>query len=206
MSEGWIQLPPDGTGKRARALVRSVGGVEVYERAHVFVEPATGEPMFRWYPTYAACVAGSGVAANRHHLVIFNGSNRVLRVMRVLLCPENTAAITGFWLGFRLYRTTTAGSGGTAITVAKMDTSDPDLPTGITVWTNPTTAPTLGPLVSTVGVNPEETGGCSTPTIAYEWLPWMKPLTLRTNEGITVQQYGTAGAGLINVVAIFQVV
>lgn len=206
MSEDYIQLPPDSTGKRVRALRRTVGGLDVYERAMVLAESLTGELIPRWYPTYSVAVVASAVAANKHHLVIFNGSTRIIRILRVYLYPEVTAAITGFPMGYRLIRTTSAGAGGTALTVNKMDTADPDLPAGVTVWTNPTTAPTLGPVIVAGATNPEETGGTSFPSILYEWWPWEKPLTLRTNEGITVQQYGTAGAGLINVVAIFQVI
>jgi len=45
MSESYIQLPPDGTGKKVRALKRTVNGSEVYEEAYVIVDPSTGEPI-----------------------------------------------------------------------------------------------------------------------------------------------------------------
>jgi len=206
MSEDYIQLPPDSTGKRVRALRRMIGDVDVYERVVALVEALTGEPFPKWYPTYSACVAASAVAANKHHLVIFNGSTSIIRIIKIYLFPEQTATVTGYNMGYRLYRTTSAGAGGTSITVNKMDTTDPDLPSGVIVWTNPTTAPALSTLVSVASVNPEESGGAGYPSILYWWMPWEKPLTLRQNEGITVQQYGTAGVGLLNVVAVFQVI
>lgn len=206
MSESFIQLPPDSTGKKVRTLKRTVADQEVHERITLLAEALTGELMPKWYPTYSACVVASAVAANKHHLVIFNGSQNIIRILRVYLHPETTAAVTGYIMGYRLIRTTSAGSGGTAITVNKMDTADPDLPTNVIVWSNPTTAPSLSTTIAVGATNPEETGGTSFPAILYEWKPWEKPLTLRNGEGITVQQYGTAGVGLIDVVAIFQVI
>ena len=45
MSEDYIQLPPDGTGKKVRALKRTVGSNEVYEEGHFIVDPITGDPL-----------------------------------------------------------------------------------------------------------------------------------------------------------------
>ncbi|MDW8042589.1 MAG: hypothetical protein RMJ75_07320 [Nitrososphaerota archaeon] len=158
------------------------------------------------FATYSAAVVASAAAADRHHLVIFNGSGsgRVIRVQKVVVSCETTAAVTGYPMGFRLRRVTTAGAGGTAVTVASMDTTDPSLPSAVTVWTNPTTAPTLGAVVAVVAINPEDTGGHST-EVLYERGANQKPLTLRENEGFTVQQYSNAGVGSINVYAIFTV-
>ena len=43
MSESYIQLPPDSTGKKARALKRTVVGEEVHEECFAIVEPVAGE-------------------------------------------------------------------------------------------------------------------------------------------------------------------
>lgn len=43
MSEDYIQVPPDSTGKRLRTLKRTVEGREVHEEAFVLVNPFTGE-------------------------------------------------------------------------------------------------------------------------------------------------------------------
>jgi len=45
VSESYIQLPPDGTGKKVRAIKRTVDGNEVYEEAYVIIDPSTGEPI-----------------------------------------------------------------------------------------------------------------------------------------------------------------
>ena len=45
MSESYIQLPPDGTGKKVRAIKRTVNGDEVYEEAYVIIDPSSGEPI-----------------------------------------------------------------------------------------------------------------------------------------------------------------
>ena len=87
MSEDFIQLPPDSTGKKIRALLRNIAGRDVYERVVTIAEALTGELIPKWYPTYSACVAGSAVAANKHHLVIFNGSTSILRILKIFLFP-----------------------------------------------------------------------------------------------------------------------
>ncbi|MCS7117515.1 MAG: hypothetical protein NZ957_01835 [Thaumarchaeota archaeon] len=195
----FIRLPPDSSGKRIRTVAKTVGGIEVHEQV---VQALQAD----FFATYSAAVVGSTAAADRHHLVIFNGtgSGRIIRILKVVISCETTAAVTGYAMGFRLRRTATAGSGGTSITVATMDTTDPSLPSAITVWTNPTTAPTLSAVVTVAAINPEETGGHYT-EVLYERGQGEKALTLREGEGITVQQYNNAGAGLINVYAIFTV-
>jgi hypothetical protein len=49
-------------------------------------------------------------------------------------------------------------------------------------------------------LNPEETG-------AYAWIYFVppKPIVLQPNEGITIQQYATAGVGLFNAAIYFAV-
>lgn len=226
MSESYVVVPPDSTGKKVRTIARTIGGAEVHDRVVEIASPTDGAVIDprdisdrdtrglgvvtlkgRQIATYSAAVAGSAVAANKHHLVIFNGtgSGKIIEILRVIISPEQTAAVTGYQMGYRLYRTTNAGSGGTAVTPNKMDTTNPDLPTQVTVWTNPTTAPTLTTLVAVGSVNPEETGSSGTPFPLYEAKPDEQPLTLREGEGVTVQQYATAGVGLFNVYIVFRV-
>lgn len=45
VSEEYIQLPPDSTGKKLRSLKRTVGANEVYEEVFAIIEPSTGEAI-----------------------------------------------------------------------------------------------------------------------------------------------------------------
>lgn len=162
--------------------------------------------IFRERPTYIV-TASSAAAANRWHLIIFNGSTSVVRITKIYVYPETTAAITGFPIGFRIFRTSSPGSGGTPLPINKLDTEDPDPPTGIIAMTNPTTAPSTTSLLCYVSTNPEETGGASYPSVLYEWHPERREraITLRQNQGLGIQQYGTAGAGTFDFVVYFYV-
>lgn len=154
---------------------------------------------------YAAAVAGSSVAANKVHLALWNGSGsrRTIRIRNITVSTETTAAVTGFQMGIRVNRITSAPSGGTAVTIAKLDSSNPDLPAQITASTGPSV--TLGPLLMAAGINPEETGGPGYTAPLYVCREDEQCITLREGEGIAVSQYGTAGVGLVDVFVIFEV-
>jgi hypothetical protein len=159
------------------------------------------------YPVYSAVVSASASAASKHHLVIYNGtgSGKTIDILEVKVSIGSTAAVTGIGgQEYLLYRTTTAGAGGTAVTPNKMDTTNADLPAAITIQTAPTTAPTLSTLVAVGRLNPEETGA-DVNTIIYKQEIHEQPLTLSEEQGITVQQYGTAGVGTLDVTIKFRV-
>jgi len=190
LSESYIQLPPDSTGKKVRAIYRSDLGV--YEEVQLSKDIETENPI------YVASVNASAVAASKHHLTLWNGSTQRIRVLEIIVSMHETAAVTGFIMQYLVYRAS-AVSGGTALTIDKFDPDDPALPSGISASTGATVTVTGVPLVI-FALNPEETGsGC------YIDFKPPKPIIVKPSTGLTIQQYATAGAGLFNAVIYFSV-
>jgi hypothetical protein len=190
MSESYIQLPPDSTGKKSRAIYRS--DLDSYE------EVSVSKNIENENPVYAVSVSASSVAASKHHISLWNGSTSYLRILMVLVGIHSTGAVTGYIMQFIMQRAS-AISGGTTLTITKLDNRDPNVPTGITATTGATVTLKESP-IAIFTLNPEETGGLS--FIAFK--P-PKPIVIAPNEGITIQQYATAGAGLFNAVIYFSV-
>jgi len=190
LSDSYIQLPPDGTGKKVRAVYRS--GLDVYEEVQLSKDIEVVNPI------YVVAVSASSVAANKHHLTIWNGSTYRLRVLRIIVGMHTTAAVTGYIMQFLVYRASSV-SGGTALTIGMLDPDDPPLPSGITAVTGATVTVTGAPL-AIFTLNPEETG-------AFCWIDFKppKPIVVKPGTGLTIQQYATAGVGLFNAVIYFSV-
>jgi len=192
MSEAYIQLPPDSTGKKSRQIAKTRDSETVYERV------VAGLHIEEENPVYAVAVSASAVAASKHHLTIWNGSNSYIRILKVLVSAHSTAAVSGFIMQYIMQRAS-AVSGGTALTIVKLDSRDPDLPSGISAVTGATVTLKEAPL-AIFTLNPEETGAFA--DVQFE--P-PKPIVVAPDEGITIQQYATAGVGLFNAVIYFSV-
>lgn len=193
MPDTYVLLPD---GKKLRHRQRTQGTDQVLEQYVV----AGAMPTYYYWTGY---LAG---AANKVWFDIFNavGSGRVLKVKKVFV-QSNLAAQTGAQSLFDFQRTSSVGSGGTALTPAKMDTADENVPAQITArtgatggaavvtptlfgypgWSEETAAPAA--LMGMVAANPEG--------------PEIKELTLREGEGFAVRQ-PTAGAGSWGVLAV----
>jgi hypothetical protein len=126
MSEGFVQLPSDGSGKKLRTRDKGAAGHEQY------VALAGAE-------TWDALADAVVPAANKHHISVFNaaGSGRVVRIKKLFAVNLQTAAATGVVLRFNAMRIT-AASAGTTITPVAHDTANAALPAGVTVRTNGT--------------------------------------------------------------------
>jgi hypothetical protein len=190
MSESYIQLPPDSTGKKVRAIYRSDLGS--YEEVSVSKHIETVNPV------YAVAVSASAVAASKHHISIWNGSTSYIRILRVIVSMHETAAVSGYIMQYIMQRAS-AISGGTALTIVKLDPRDPDPPAGITAATGATVTLKEAP-IAIFALNPEETG-------AFCFIDFTppKPIVIAPGEGITIQQYATAGVGSFNAVIYFSV-
>lgn len=149
MSESFVQVT-EGSGKKLRTKQRVVGPNTVEEEA-VFLAEA---PM----PTYVASAASVGVnGAGIHAFQLMAGASLNLYVRRLVVYQQSFAAAAGLVLG--LSRLTTAGTGGTAISVPGLDTTDPGA--GATAMTGVGTPGTVGstlwqaayPLLGAIGVN-----------------------------------------------------
>ena len=190
MSESYIQLPPDSTGKKVRAVYQQ--NLDTYEEVQACKDIEIVNPI------YVVAVSASAVAASKHHLSIWNGSTYRLRVLEIIVGMHGTAAVSGYIMQFLVYRASSV-SGGTALTIDKLDPDDPALPTGITAATGATVT-TTGPPLAIFTPNPEETGG-----IHYIDFRPPKPIVVKPSTGLTIQQYATAGVGLFNAVVYFSV-
>jgi hypothetical protein len=190
LSESYIQLPPDSSGKKARAIYQQV--LDVYE------EVTASKPIEYENPVYAVAVSGSSVGASKHHLSIWNDSTSYIRILSIIVGMHTTATVSGYIMQYILQKAS-AVSGGTALTIVKLDPRDPNLPSGISAVTGATVTLKDAPLCIFC-LNPEETG-------SYPWIQFIppKPIVVAPNEGITIQQYATAGVGLFNAVIYFSI-
>jgi hypothetical protein len=191
MSESYIQLPPDSTGKKVRAIYNS--DLDSYEEVQAFKHIEEENPV------YVTGVEGSSVAADKHHLTIWNGSSSYIRILKVLLSMHETATVSGYVMGFFLYRADSV-SGGTPANIIKLDPRDPDLPRGISAYTGATVTTIAGNRLALFALNPEETG-------AFCFIDFTppKPIVVPPNQGVTLKQYSYAGVGLFNAVIYFSV-
>jgi hypothetical protein len=190
LSESYIQLPPDGTGKKLRAIYYS--NLDVYEEVQLCKNIESVNPI------YVVAVSASSVSASKHHLTLWNGSTRRVRVIGIIVGMHNTAAVAGYIMQFLVYRAS-AVSGGTALAIDRLDPDDPSPPSGISAYTGATVTVTGAPL-AIFTLNPEETGG-------QNWIYFVppKPIIVKPSQGLTIQQYATAGVGLFNAVIYFSV-
>jgi hypothetical protein len=188
LSESFVQLPPDGTGKKLRAIYRN--NLDTYEEVQACNDVETINPI------YAVAVSGSTVAANKNHLTLWNGSTYRLRVLKILASMHTTGAVTGFAIQYLVHRVSSM-SGGTILAIEKLDIDDPNPPFAIVATTSATVATIGSPLVIFT-LNPEDTGGSS----YIDFVP-PKPIILKQNSGLTIRQYSTTGVGFFNAVVYF---
>lgn len=157
---------------------------------------------------YAASTVAMAKSASKNYISIFNAdASLVVDVLHVWVAQELTAAVTGLVRGYRLYRTTsTAHSAGTSNTPVKLDTTTGTLDADITVRSNGQTVTSSGEAITALGVAEEETGaGGASNMWMWNWKLFGTSLVLRQNEGVMVQQDGTAGTGVLSAGVIFRV-
>jgi hypothetical protein len=184
----------DANNVPTRALVDS----DRHVQCDVLTMPSVSVSLETPYPVYAVAVNASAVAASKHHLSIWNGSSSYVKVRKAAVSMHSTATVSGFIMQFIMQRAS-AISGGTALTIVKLDNRDPDLPSGISAATGATVTLKEAP-IAIFTLNPEETG-----SQGFVQFDVPKPIVVAPNEGITIQQYATAGVGLFNAVVYFTV-
>lgn len=191
MSETFIQLPPDSTGKKLRTRDKVIGGQTVHEQA--VYQTAL--------PTFYLLADAVAFAANKHHLSIMNsaGSGKLLSIKKLFHINLSLGAVTGVALRFDVKRAT-AVSAGTAITPQPCDTDDV-FPAGITINTNGTV--TEGALLYPVTTQNDEITAANTAVANYLAMminlqpesPELKEFRLRPGEGFTVKQITSSTVG-----------
>jgi hypothetical protein len=179
-------------------------------------------------PTFFALTSASALAANKFHLVLFNNAAgatsqaMVVKIRLVVMLPGQ-GGVTGvapsvFTLRRRESPSTAPAGGG--LTVSASDSAQ-TLPTTITVHNAPTTAPAGGTLVLFNEFVPQadeqKLTTLDAPTMSSV-LPWggivvyrhgdtpgLKPITIRPNQTLEVQQSATSGTGNCRVLCVFTV-
>lgn len=190
MAETFIQLAPDSTGKQLRTRTKSILGQTVHEQA--VYQTAL--------PTFYAVADAVTLAANKHHISIFNGTTDKMIIVRKLFQINNQlTAVSGVALRFSAFRTT-AQSAGTAITPVSADLDDV-LPGSISVATGATV--TNSSLLFPYITQSDEMTAVNTAVANYLAQhgnllltgPEIKELRLRPSQGFTIQQITSSTVG-----------
>jgi hypothetical protein len=193
MPESFVQVAPDSTGKRLRTLTRTVGGVEVHDQFVVMAGT----------PTYYFQTPASAVAQNRVYIDIFNaaGSPNIFYVRKVFI-QLHYAAVTGVANVFEIRRTSTVGTGGTAMTPVKADTTDANLPAQLTARSASTGGATSAAVMCFVPLTAEETSTVGATSWAINAMPEgneTKDMNLNPGEGLSVVHTSNTTVGTYSV-------
>jgi hypothetical protein len=162
-------------------------------------------------PTYAVSVnATAHVAAARTTLFdLFNatGSGKLLLVRQLFIMPS-IVAVTGVGMTYEAIRTTSVGTGGTGATPVLFDTTDPALPAGVTARIKPAGGAASGDTLLYVNGSTEETVAFPSVAAMINLIPtgpMVRPIVLRENQGLKVDQTTSSNVGTVNILAIFTV-
>lgn len=193
MTETFVQLATDGTGKKIRARSRTISGHLVHEQA-----------VFQAAPdTYYAVADAVNFVQNKHHISILNaaGSGSLVRIRRMFVINTQLVAATGVAVRFDFKRAT-AHSGGISINPEMADTTNPAVPAQITIRTNASPV-TEGNLLWPFTCTNDEVGATqafpSSALMQYSNImvsgPEVQELTLREGQGLTVKQITNSTIG-----------
>ena len=193
MPEGFINVT-EGSGKKAHTWQRTIGANTVEDEYTLLGENAL-----------ASYIVQSGQAslatASAHLLQIMAGASLKVRIRRIEIWQQ--AAITaGTLFDYQLYRLSTAGTGGTAVTPAPLDTTDSA--SGCTAMVIPTAKGTETTLLARVWPYMIQTLGASTytgnPIVVWDFdRPRSKPLIIAagTTNGIAIKNGSSSAAGAV---------
>lgn len=156
MAESSLEVTP-GTGLKLRTNSRTVSGATVHEQAAM---PAEGSLV-----TYTAIGISVAVTTSGDHVLFIQGDGTNYCRLRRLEIKQATAPGASGTLDLRLLRTSTAGSGGTAVNPRPFDAADTD-PFGGTCQTRPTVKGTEGNQLLQCRVQTNTTNSSSVP---YLW-------------------------------------
>lgn len=193
MSEAYAEAT-SGSGLKWRSNTRSISGSTVHSSWTLPDDVPTAS-----YTISAATI--SVATANDHILQIMAGSSLNVRIKRIWV-EQLANATTATLDSFLLLRLTTAGTGGTAVTPAKLDTADSA--SGATAMTLPSAKGTesteirrsaivLRQAILTTATQPEE---------SIDWRfgeNGVKPLVLQagTSNGVCLKNGSAVAAGTV---------
>ncbi len=166
--------------------------------------------------TYTLAVQGTAFANLKSMASLFNGagSGAILKVKRVILLNNQTAAVTGV-LALLELRRTNADTGGTTVAPTKHDTASANLPAAVRAGTGATVTNTADiPFRRMVWSNDEPTAS----TLSNDELecipalmtifdaatgdPDIEPIVLREGQGLTLTNTTNTVVGIMD--AIFE--
>jgi hypothetical protein len=141
-------------------------------------------------------------AVNRILADVFNTGTVPIRIRGLWLQPTFTA-ITGAAITWNVGRTSAAGTGGTAVTPAPLDTAGGSWPAAATARANPASGATAGTSLFNFDHLNEETNAAFGMVPLVNLLPQLGDrvleVVLRQNEGLAVRQTAGATVGLTGV-------
>ena len=190
MAESIVQVN-SGSGPKLHTWSRTIGANTVEDEA---VFPAE-------YPLASYIAIGAAVStatANDHLLQLMAGASLNVRIRRITVEQRGTAT-TAAALTMEIWRLSTAGTGGTAVTPRPMDTSD--AASGATAMTLPTAKGTESVLIKPFVITFRQAiSGTASPAddAPFEWTqhPGMKPLMIPAGaaNGIAIKNTSAAAA------------
>ena len=197
MAEAFVNVT-EGSGKKLHAFDKTIGANTVLDEVMV-----NGEPYLATYAGGQALTGASIATANDHQLQIMAGASLNVYVRRILVYQSvlvTTAAIGQF----EIRRLSTAGTGGTSLSVAALDTTDPAA--GATMMALPTVKGTEGNRVwtGTAGLmQTAPTAGVSTQMFDIDFDKFLRGKALRiaagTTNGIAFKNLAAYAGGSISV-------
>lgn len=153
---------------------------------------------------YAVSAAGMAKSASKKYLSVFNADSTgvIVDIVGILICQENTAAVTGLVRGYRVHRIT-AHSAGTTVTPVALDTGEAALDADITCRSDGLTATTSGDPLAVGSLHEDEIGGGGPVWLFNEQL-FGQPIVCRQDQGVVILQDSTAGAGNMSAIIYFR--
>lgn len=135
MAESFVQLDPDGTGKKLHSYDKIIGVNTVHDEVVILGE--------LYLPVYSVLHGGTSVATTGDHVAqLMAGASLKLRVRRITVV-QDTLAGAAAQLKLEIRRLTSAGTGGNAGTGPNAyESTDPGA--GATTQARPTTKGTEG--------------------------------------------------------------
>jgi len=193
MPESLVALT-EGSGKNLHTFQRVIGSNTVEDQSVI-----NGENYLASYIAHMQGTNPSAATAAAHVLQIMAGASLKVRIRRIEMFQVGMATAAAVPI-FQLYRLTTAGTGGTAVTPSALDPSDAAC--GATVMTLPTVKGTEGLQIAEGRPYFMQTLGASNqlinPTLVWDFdRPRSKPLIIAAGvtNGIAVKNVtGVAGA------------
>lgn len=139
-------------------------------------------------------------AASTLWMDLFNNgaAGTVIRVRSIVHTIIVEGAVAGVGLRWQILRSTSAGTGGTALTNVRLDTGDPVLDTGITARQKASGGAGAGASVMWYNRHTEESTVVASHPPFQEVLPpifWKKGLVLRVGEGVRINQESNSAVG-----------